>query len=323
MFAYIFQRRDNMLNSRHGSMLISVYLVIALLTVGFASFMVMDKISDTVQGGNGIIVDVNGNGNYTNIQWAIDNATIGDTIYIWDGFYSENVIVNKSVTIVGNGTTKTTVDGSFAGDVFNITANWVQLMDMTVTGGGTGPEDSGISVYNTTYVYFDHINCSNNGYMGLSIKNSTEVIAFNSTFAWNGAYQTKIKYSYNITFFNCTYEASSTTGVAAIDSNEVAVIASIIVTTVSSTSVLVGMDSHIDMVVVDFNQSQSKYLDNKSTVKVMNRLTVQVIDSQTLQPLPDASVDVVDAFDVSEGTYTTDGEGLVDGLLLNYYQGHD
>jgi hypothetical protein len=159
--------------------------------------------------------------------------------------------------------------------------------------------------------------------MGLSIKNSTEVIAFNSTFAWNGAYQTKMKYSNNITFFNCTYEASSTTGIAAIDSNEIAVIASYVLTSISSTSVLVGMDSHIDMVVVYFNQSLVKYLDNKSTLKVMNRLTVQVVDSQTLQPIKDASVDVVDAFDVSMGTYTTTPEGLVDGLILDFYQGHD
>lgn len=36
---------------------------------------------------------------YTKIQWAVDNATAGDTIIVRDDTYSENVKVNKRLTI--------------------------------------------------------------------------------------------------------------------------------------------------------------------------------------------------------------------------------
>jgi len=55
------------------------------------------------------IVDINGGGDYTSIQEAINNANTGDTINIWDGIYIENVEVNKSVNIVGNSSDNTFV----------------------------------------------------------------------------------------------------------------------------------------------------------------------------------------------------------------------
>ncbi|UCH89074.1 MAG: hypothetical protein JSV49_00030, partial [Thermoplasmata archaeon] len=88
-------------------------------------------------------------------------------------------------------------------------------------------------------------------------------------------------------------------------------------------TLLLGMNSQIDAVVVYFNQSLVRYLDNESVLLVKNRLTVEVVDAQSLQPLPNAKVDIVDALDASVGTYFTTSEGFVDGLLLNYYQGHD
>lgn len=43
------------------------------------------------------------------VQEGIDNASAGATVYIWDGTYTENVIINKSLTIIGNGTGSTYV----------------------------------------------------------------------------------------------------------------------------------------------------------------------------------------------------------------------
>ena len=36
---------------------------------------------------------------FAKIQWAIDNATVGDTIIVRDGAYTENINVNKRLTI--------------------------------------------------------------------------------------------------------------------------------------------------------------------------------------------------------------------------------
>ncbi len=43
-----------------------------------------------------LYVDTEGNGNYTTIQDAVNNATSGDTIIVYPGTYTENVNVNVS-----------------------------------------------------------------------------------------------------------------------------------------------------------------------------------------------------------------------------------
>jgi len=59
--------------------------------------------------------DVGGSGpnNYTSIQAAIDNASDGDTIFVYSGTYEEQVIVNKSLIIKGENNTATLIKGGF------------------------------------------------------------------------------------------------------------------------------------------------------------------------------------------------------------------
>ncbi len=76
--------------------------------VGTLLFLIMissDAIADT------IIVAKDGNGDYSSIQNAIDNATEGDIIKVWEGTYEENVVVNKTVSLIGNGSEVATIDG--------------------------------------------------------------------------------------------------------------------------------------------------------------------------------------------------------------------
>jgi pectin methylesterase-like acyl-CoA thioesterase len=87
--------------------IISAYIVFLLTCTGFICFLEFDSQLDecTVSAASAdIFVDWNGTGNYTTIQAAIDNATVGDTIYVWDGEYHEKIIINKTLTLIGNGT---------------------------------------------------------------------------------------------------------------------------------------------------------------------------------------------------------------------------
>ena len=89
--------------------------------------------------GNGsaktITVDDDGGADYEKIQDAIDNATDGDTITVWEGIYYGKVIVNKSVSLIGNGSELTTITGGGNGDLVTITADWVNMSGFSVTGG--------------------------------------------------------------------------------------------------------------------------------------------------------------------------------------------
>ncbi len=58
-----------------------------------------------------LIVDINGNGDYTSIQDAIDNANPNDIIGIKEGVYRENNIeIHKKLTIVGDNQASTIID---------------------------------------------------------------------------------------------------------------------------------------------------------------------------------------------------------------------
>ena len=72
--------------------------------------------------------------NYAKIQWAVDNASAGDTIIVRDGTYYENINVNKSLTIKSeNGYNNCSISGVAPyGRVFNVTADYVNISGFAI-----------------------------------------------------------------------------------------------------------------------------------------------------------------------------------------------
>ena len=80
-------------------------------------------------------VDDSGGADFTLIQVAIDSAISGDVIYVYAGTYSENVDVNKQLTLEGEGADVVTVTNCTSDSpVFNVTADYVNISGFTVTG---------------------------------------------------------------------------------------------------------------------------------------------------------------------------------------------
>jgi len=100
---------------------------------------------------------------YAKIQWAVDNASVGDTIIVRDGTYTENVDVNvDNLTIRSeNGSVNCTVQANSNDHVFEVTADCVNISGFTIE-GPTG-YSSGIYLGNGV----DHCNISNNNIVGL------------------------------------------------------------------------------------------------------------------------------------------------------------
>ena len=72
--------------------------------------------SSSATRGHWLYVGGSGSGNYTQIRDAIDNATAGDTIYVYPGIYYEtNLWVNKTLTLIGENQTRTIVDTRHGG----------------------------------------------------------------------------------------------------------------------------------------------------------------------------------------------------------------
>lgn len=83
--------------------------------------------------------------NYTKIQDAINAADPEDTIYVYNGTYYEHVVVNKTVTLIGENKSTTIIDGEGTGIVIRSDASDVQIIGFTIQNGGASPY-SGVSI---------------------------------------------------------------------------------------------------------------------------------------------------------------------------------
>ena len=91
---------------------------------------------DAQPAANTIIVDQNGNGDYNTIREALENAESGDTIRIWNGIYEENILIQKSIIIVGNGTEKTYIVENSNEYTIKISSTNVFISDVNVSNYG-------------------------------------------------------------------------------------------------------------------------------------------------------------------------------------------
>ncbi len=104
--------------------------------------------------GNTLYVGGSGSGNYTKIQEAIDNASDGDTVFVYDDSspYYENVVVDKSINLIGENKNTTIIDGNGIGNVVHVTYDWINISGFTIQNSGNGADDVGIKIssnYNT------------------------------------------------------------------------------------------------------------------------------------------------------------------------------
>jgi nitrous oxidase accessory protein len=110
---------------------------IILLFIGTAIIpsngQTIDNVSLPMSRGNTLYVGGSGPGNYSTIQAAIDNASDGDTIYVYQGLYGL-IIVNKSVSIIGDNKENTIISANEN----TISAPHVNLTQFTLEGSSSG-----------------------------------------------------------------------------------------------------------------------------------------------------------------------------------------
>ena len=87
-----------------------------------------------------------GPGNYTTIQSAIDAAVPGNTIFVYNGTYNENLVVDRTLSLVGENRDSTLINGGGFGDTIHVTADWVNLTGFFVWNGGMNGWDAGIEL---------------------------------------------------------------------------------------------------------------------------------------------------------------------------------
>lgn len=93
-----------------------------------------------------IIVDQSGSADFTTIQEAIQSANNGDHIFVRNGIYKENIIIDKSLILEGEHKEQTIIDGKSNDDVISVTAEHVTISNIQIRNSGKSGRDSGIEV---------------------------------------------------------------------------------------------------------------------------------------------------------------------------------
>lgn len=171
---------------------------------------------------------------YPTIQEAINRANPGDTIFVHQGVYYENIVANKSVSLVGEDKNLTIIDGNGTSSVIFILANNVGVKNFTLRRSGILFYDNGIRIERSSgNVISNNIISSNyggislflsgnnvisgniisNNYGGISLFSSSNNVISGNTIALNGYRGISILYSIdNVIYrnnFNNTVQVES------------------------------------------------------------------------------------------------------------------
>ena len=127
-----------------------------------------------------------GPGNYSTIQEAIDTANPGDTIFVFTGIYIENIVINKSIYLIGEDKYNTIIKNHDSIHTVYISSTSATLSNFTIKG------DYNLDYYNASVKFSEYsfhntiTNCNLlDNYYGIWLYSSKDNNINNCTFSQN------------------------------------------------------------------------------------------------------------------------------------------
>lgn len=204
---------------KKASVLVAFFVVGSLLSLGLTF---VPEATATV-----FYVGGAGPGNHTTIQEAIDDASPGDTVYVFAGIYHESVKVNKTLSLVGDDMDVVTIDGNETGDVVYVSADWVNITGFTVRNSSRSlelfPHFAGVRLDSVTNCRISNSNVSDNEY-GVLVVNSSGIVIAESVVTSNYKEGIAVTYSDNSTVFGNHVSGNWGVGIFIINSDNNAII---------------------------------------------------------------------------------------------------
>ena len=167
-----------------------------LITILILSFVIFNFFTSSsncsVINPSVIYVSNSGNGNFSSIQDAIDTANFGDIIFVLNGTYYENIVIDTPISLIGENKNNTILDGRSTGNVIKINVDDVTIKNFTIQNSGSIFPNAGInssSNYNTI-----KNNVLINNFYGITLYKSSNNTITENTIRFNdhcGIYMSK------------------------------------------------------------------------------------------------------------------------------------
>ncbi|WP_220682784.1 lectin like domain-containing protein [Methanofollis formosanus] len=175
---------------------------------------------------------------YATIQAAVDAALPGQMVFIEDGTYTENVVIDKPLALVGS--RDAVIDGGDA-TALSLTASNVTLRGFSITGGDDGVQVAG---NDTTFVDLHLSGCGGDGievegasktfiadteildgmHNGIKVNNASNVFVFGCALTGNGGNGMSVDDASNVIAYRCTLTGNDENGMRTDDAAEVIVL---------------------------------------------------------------------------------------------------
>jgi parallel beta-helix repeat protein len=173
-------------------------LAAVLLFCMFLSVLICLRSSTVieVQASNGYRVhNLNTGLNYTTIQAAINASQTlgGHTIFVEKGVYYEHLVVNKSLSLIGENRTSTIIDGNSTEVVIIVEADNVTVKGFTVRHGNTGIR---VDYSKNSLIENDNVTKNNEG---ISVRFSSNCTVYDNSVGDNIQHNTLVTNSGNFT----------------------------------------------------------------------------------------------------------------------------
>ncbi|MEM0466121.1 MAG: NosD domain-containing protein [Candidatus Thermoplasmatota archaeon] len=156
---------------------------------------------ETIQANTPPTLYVGAGEQYTKIQDAINNATDGYRIFVYNGTYTGSIIINKKIDLFGEGRNITTINGNNAQTVIKIIANNVNISHFTIKSSSTTRGSSIINIQGNNSIITDNI--ISNGYHGIYLNKSRGHLIYDNIIqnnARDGIYLNRSNANKNISY---------------------------------------------------------------------------------------------------------------------------
>jgi parallel beta-helix repeat protein len=144
---------------------LSAIIIFALLASLVAGMQVVEASSKTITVPN----------DYESIQAAIDNATDEDKIVVKGGTYTDSILIDKAITLVGENSARIIGNYKLNGTVILVTSDNVNITGFIVEHSGSSSSSRGVHLLDVS-----HCNIYNNkfvnNYVGIWLYGSSENI---------------------------------------------------------------------------------------------------------------------------------------------------